>query len=440
MYTDSIEYLAEQIYHHKTKEYFKEVLISYTNGNNRSAVVMLYSVVICDLIYKLKELKEKYNDSTASDILTKIKEEQQRYPTRSNWESTLITEVNERTNLLEGSDGVNISYLRDHRHLSAHPVLDQLDILFKPNKENVRSHIRNMLEGVLCKSPLLSNKLTITFLDDLESIKDVLINNNDLNRYLESKYLSRINKPLSQKLFKDLWKFAFRSEDEKCNNNRNIIFRALKIIFESNTHQYLELIRNEKPYFSAISHNNEDILQYLQALFSSNPDLYNIIEEELKVLLKEKAATDIKIFARSVYLHENVKQHFEKLHEYIQEEEKDIEKRKHLPLETTERKFLYDFSNKNGYTQEFLNFMIQLFKESRNYDSGDLRFSYYIKLYIEEFNLEQYKNILEAINLNGQLSERRQAIEDNRTIKTAIEKKYPGEIDYKEYTDFKLKR
>ncbi|MET3203214.1 UNVERIFIED_ORG: hypothetical protein ABID75_006200 [Bacillus proteolyticus] len=321
MYTDSIEYLAEQIYHHKTKEYFKEVLISYTNGNNRSAVVMLYSVVICDLVYKLQELKEKYDDLTASDILTKIKTEQQQHPTRSNWENTLITEVGKRTNLLEGYDGVNISYLREHRHLSAHPVLDQLDILFKPNKETVRSHIRNMLEGVLCKSPLLSNKITITFLNDIESIKDTLINNDELNRYITSRYLSRINKPLSQKLFKDLWKFTFKVTDEKCNNNRRIIFRSLKIMFESDKNQYLELIQNEKPHFSTITLDNEDILYHLQALFSSYPSLYDLMEEELQVLLKEKATTDRKIFLRSIYLNDNVKDHFKNIYENIQSEE-----------------------------------------------------------------------------------------------------------------------
>ena len=123
-YQDSLEYKSEKIYHHKTKEYFNEVLSSYHNGNYRSAVVMLYSVVVCDLIYKLQELSDRYSDTTAVSILTKIKMEKDQNPTNPKWEKTLIDEVITRTNLLEPQDKLNLEYLRDNRHLSAHPVLE----------------------------------------------------------------------------------------------------------------------------------------------------------------------------------------------------------------------------------------------------------------------------------------------------------------------------
>jgi hypothetical protein len=158
-YHESIEYKVKSIYHAKTKEYFNEVFSSYNNGNYRSAMVMLYSVVVCDLIYKLQELSDRYNDSIAVSILEKVKEEQKENPSNPKWESTLISEIKERTNLLETQDALNIDYLRKHRHLSAHPVLDQLDMLVKPNKETVRANIMNMLEGILCKAPLLSKNI-----------------------------------------------------------------------------------------------------------------------------------------------------------------------------------------------------------------------------------------------------------------------------------------
>ena len=41
----------EKIYFNKTREYFNEVMASYSIENYRSAIVMLYAVVICDLIY-----------------------------------------------------------------------------------------------------------------------------------------------------------------------------------------------------------------------------------------------------------------------------------------------------------------------------------------------------------------------------------------------------
>lgn len=66
---------TDGIYFSKTKEYFKEVVSSYINGNYRSATVMLYSVAICDILFKLQELKDMYNDSVATRILQKIEQD-----------------------------------------------------------------------------------------------------------------------------------------------------------------------------------------------------------------------------------------------------------------------------------------------------------------------------------------------------------------------------
>ena len=60
-----IDSLVEQIQNNKTKEYFKEVLSSYYSGNYRSAIVMLYTCLICDLVYKLQEMSEYYNDKVS---------------------------------------------------------------------------------------------------------------------------------------------------------------------------------------------------------------------------------------------------------------------------------------------------------------------------------------------------------------------------------------
>ena len=52
----SIDESIENIKNPYTKELFKEVYSSYAMGNYRSATVMLWSVVVTDLIHKLKEL------------------------------------------------------------------------------------------------------------------------------------------------------------------------------------------------------------------------------------------------------------------------------------------------------------------------------------------------------------------------------------------------
>jgi hypothetical protein len=141
----SIEKEIDNIYNQKTKDYFKEVYSSYCSGNFRSAVVMLYSVVLCDLIYKLQELRDRYSDGSAKKILEEINDIKEKNDKSSDWETKLIEFIEKRTSFFEGADCENILHLQKHRHLSAHPVLDQIDLLFSPNKETVRSHVRNML-------------------------------------------------------------------------------------------------------------------------------------------------------------------------------------------------------------------------------------------------------------------------------------------------------
>ncbi|MFC0035379.1 hypothetical protein [Cardiobacterium valvarum] len=61
----SIEQRAKSIPNKNTKDYFAEVVSCYNSGNYRSAVVMLWSVAVCDLLFKLNELAERYDDTKA---------------------------------------------------------------------------------------------------------------------------------------------------------------------------------------------------------------------------------------------------------------------------------------------------------------------------------------------------------------------------------------
>lgn len=138
-----LESISEKIHFGKTKEYFDEVVTSYQNQCYRSSVVMLWSVVICDLVYKLQNLVDQYGDAVASNILKDIKKIQTDDPKSPNWELKLLDEVYDKTDFIDSSEYENLRYLQKQRHLSAHPVLRQNLELYKPNKETVRSLIRN---------------------------------------------------------------------------------------------------------------------------------------------------------------------------------------------------------------------------------------------------------------------------------------------------------
>jgi len=71
-------------------------LSSFINGNYRSAIVMLWTVVVADLIYKLQVLRDLYADTVAGNILTEIENRQTANPTNPEWEIYLIDEVKSR--------------------------------------------------------------------------------------------------------------------------------------------------------------------------------------------------------------------------------------------------------------------------------------------------------------------------------------------------------
>ncbi|MEI8631600.1 hypothetical protein P4S72_04740 [Vibrio sp. PP-XX7] len=73
-----LESLKEQIHFGKTQDYFEEVMLAYQIGAYRSSVVMLWSVAVSDVIYKLQYLVDLYNDGAANDILELVRSIQSR--------------------------------------------------------------------------------------------------------------------------------------------------------------------------------------------------------------------------------------------------------------------------------------------------------------------------------------------------------------------------
>lgn len=223
----SLENSIEQINSEKTKKYFREVSNSYFNGNYRASVVTLYSVVINDILLKLEALDEIYSDSIARDILIEIRTFQQANPNNPDWEKDIIEKVKTKTSLIDNVDYAHIQALKNDRHLCAHPVVDKDDKLYTPNKETAASHIRNMLESLFLKPPILSKKILATILVDLANKKELLIDTESLEKYLKAKYLNNINPAVEVSIFRDLWKFVYRLENEDAEENRLINYRVL---------------------------------------------------------------------------------------------------------------------------------------------------------------------------------------------------------------------
>src|SRR5699024_8183869 len=129
----------------------------------------------------LRDLRDIYSDSKAKKIIDEIEDLQTNNPTSSKWELKLIEEIKSRTNLFESSDVVAIESLQKYRHLSAHPVLSNSDLLFTPSRETVQSLMRSILEGILTNPPFFSNKIFDTMLMDLVEVQESLVEDQALN-------------------------------------------------------------------------------------------------------------------------------------------------------------------------------------------------------------------------------------------------------------------
>ena len=91
----------ERIYDSRSREYLQEVIACYDIGSYRSAIVLLNSVCLCDIFYKLQELRDIYSDKVAADCLIKIEDQIAKDETSSGWEKSLVESVFKNMSLLK---------------------------------------------------------------------------------------------------------------------------------------------------------------------------------------------------------------------------------------------------------------------------------------------------------------------------------------------------
>lgn len=422
----SIENLKEQIFHLKTKEYFEEVVQTYYTNCHRSSVVMLYSVVICDLVFKLQNLRDVYADTTAKKILIEIEKIQTENPKSPDWENKLVELIGQRTSMLELSDIENINQLQKHRHLSAHPVLNQTSILFKPNKDNVKSHIRNILEGVLIKPPILSKKIFSELIVDIAENQYRFSDNKELARFLNAKYFKNLRRESLNDIFKKLWKFVFKVDNDECNKNREINFRTLELIVSLNVGKIVKTIKSEENHYDNILRGEPT--EYLIKLLFKFPKVYKSQSKINKAFIEHEIKNSYDFELLSWFT-------FNSFQEYIIKVTKRFKKAPKFAISQSNLKMVKILAKDYNLKTEFLDLCIVIFSRSKSYNNADSNFWNAIEPYLEDFTNDQLVSIVEGINNNYQISQRNGASGDSKKIKNILDKKHPT-FDYSKHHDF----
>jgi len=428
----SLENLSEKIHYGKTKDYFQEVLSSYHNGNYRSAVVMLWSVAICDIIYKLENLVDIYKDKSANLILSDITDIQRKDPKSPLWETELIKKTHEDTNLLDNSEYLNLVYLQNQRHLSAHPILDSDRVLHTPNKETVRALIRNTLEGLLIKPPFYTKKIIDELLADIAEAAPAINTKEKVKRYVESRYLNRLKPEVEISIYKSLWKLVFILEDENCNNNRYINFQTLDIIGKRNLVNIKDEISRDKDGFSKVS-NRPGILNYLIVYLAKNSGIYDILDESAKIKIQHNVeSTDLgRIYGW--FLKPNLEEYFRDIVDLI-----NSNRNEKFNFTNPQLEFLFEISDTNEWQNLFCNIVSEYYCKSVSYNQADKRFEQAISPYLNLFDKESIIFLIDCIETNQQVYFRSNAPSDHYKIHQIIEELHVESFNLINYPRLKI--
>ena len=427
----SLEQMAESIHYGKTKTYFEEVLSSYHNQNYRSAVVMLWSVAVCDIVFKLQSLIDLYNDASAKEILDEISKVQDADPRSSAWELKLIDDVNEKTHLLDASEYENLRYLQRQRHLSAHPVLNKERELHAPNKETVRSLLRNTIGDLLVKPPFYTQHILNELLADIAESREILNTRKKVRKYVESRYLSRTNKTVELSIFRSLWKIVFKLDNDDCNKNRLINLHVLEVIATKNKALLPDTIRGDVDFYSNVA-NGGDPLQFLTFFLSQNHEVFPLLSDAARLKVEHCAANDDVGKTIGWFTKDSLTKHAEDVESWIKSEERPI-------FSPPQFDVLLEISDTDEWQSRFCRIASTYYGASQNYDQADSRFQVAIPTYIKLFDRESIKYLAQQINSNSQCHDRGRARHDYTIIKERIDELFPEGFNYKDYPWFSRK-
>ena len=394
---------------------------------------MLWSVAVCDLLFKLKELDEIYDDIKAKKILAEIKSQQENNKRSPKWEEELINKISERTELLNTSEETNLRHLQEQRHLSAHPVINEDFQLHRPNQETVRALIRNTLDGLLIKDPLLSRsqKIASDLVDDIKKNKERFPSDEKLKTYLDSKYYSRLSIEAEKGVFRSLWKFVFRSEDNNCEENREINHKALLLLYNRKRTEFNKQIEADKIHFSNIT-STDNILSLLIKFLSLCPEVYNLLTEDTKTIIEGFAEKDVTARWLAWFTANSLEEHINNLRRWIDD------KPNHDKFPDDTENFWYDLahiSQSDEWKKTVIYLAIKCYGASYSFDIADERFEKIILRILQDAELEDLELLIEESKGNSQIYNRRKATYAYKCIYERILEidplyNLPGEYEY----------
>lgn len=419
----------ELIYFNKTKEYFKGVMADYSIENYRSAIVMLYAVAICDLLFKLQELRDMYDDTIAKKILEDIEENRSSLNnvSKSKWEKELVDRIYKETELLDLQSYTDLNHLYDHRNFSAHPALNENYELITPSKETTIAHIKNVLINILIKPPVFAKNVVNMMTEDIASKREVYKNEiPEFKKYIKTKYISRMSEPMKIKAFRAFWKFCFcLPENEDCKVNLTLNRRVLEVLYEDS----VSILENmKKDVFYSNIPVDEEICKNLCVMLSRYPDIYSVLSDDTKMQIKKEISKDPVVKMISWFTSINKKEHLKKLKE--EAFFGDIDKAAFT--------YISNAYETEGLQRMWHDYCIENFSKSVSFDNANNKYAIYISPILDMLTRDQFIALIAAINGNDQIYRRNAAEYNNNEIVRKAKELLGEDFNYEAYSNFKF--
>lgn len=458
-----------------TKDYLREVISSYNNGNYRAAIVVLYTTVIYDLLQKIVVLKEIYNDKGAEKIINEIMSQQNNNPKRSEWEGDLIENVYKETKLISAVEKEELIHLKNERNYAAHPIVnidngnENLE-LKHIRKETARDLIRKAFEIVFLRDAILAKNIVKDIVCDLNEFYE-RVNTDGLEDFLNLKYFRRMSQERKDDLFKSLWKFVFILNDVDCNKNREANYWGLKFLYNENKNHYRNLVKREGVFFfdnlkleTLKSWNEEygtDGNSYILYTFRSQsrimsfirflenaPEMYKELNEYARNIVRQSIdhmyidedvietpiykslnknsnlfEEQVKLKSKTVFLSDDISNHFtmifKMINNYKATSSNWTEPNNYCVLDESDLEIILYQSEHRGSTDYFLNFLIDYCTGADQFWQASHLFSN-LKKFSKHFKEEHYYMILQGMNENSQFHSNR----DKLIFVNELEKMY----------------
>lgn len=379
---------AENIYFPQIKEYFREIISSYDNGNCRSAMVMLYSTIVCDLLLKLKELSDVYSDTKAEAILENVNKARAQ-ANNSAWEWDLIKKIRSQTELLSDESYAMLEHIYSLRNFSAHPALNEDYELISPTPEMTVAYIKKALEDILTKPSVFAQNIVDRMSNDIAAKKEIYAGDFEAFKiFLNKVYFERMSEKMINQVFKAFWKFVFiKAEGEVFDENRLINRRTLEAILEEYCDTVCKFIGAHKNYFSAAS--NDKCLMHLCILLSYYPQVYSQLEQPTQYQIQNFDAGDYDIL--KWFIVGDMEQHVATYRSTTDA----------IPIKLLDA--VKQICEKQGVPHLFRKLLIKHYARSGSFNSTKIRFDKCVVYYLPLFSAADFIELIEAINNNRQI-------------------------------------